>query len=177
MGKHGDRITSVAVIDNNRVISGSYDRSLKGWNLSQPLGEHKEIFTLNHSSPVTAVAVIPNRDLAISGSSDGYLTVWDLGERQEQLSFKGHDGMVKAIAITPDGNYLFSVSSDRCVKMWHVSTDEEVASKQITSFGPGDPLTCCTVASTVASNGAKELTVIVGDESGQIYFLRVENLE
>jgi WD40 repeat protein len=173
LGKHGDRITSVAVIDNNRVISGSYDGSLKGWNLGQPLGEHREIFTLDHSSAVTAVAVISSRDLAISGSSDGYLKVWDLRERQARLSFKGHNGMVEAIVITPDGNYLVSVSCDRSLKMWHVSADEEVTIKKITSFSADYPLTCC----TVASNGAEELTVIVGDELGQICFFRVENLE
>ncbi len=85
--------------------------------------------------------------------------------------------MVKAIAITPDGNYLVSASSDRSVKIWHVSTDEEVTIEQITSFRAEYPLTCCTVASTVASNGSEKLTVIVGDESGQIRFLRPEGLE
>ena len=169
LGEHGDRITSVAVIDKKRVISGSYDKSLKVWNL----GQHRENFTLDHSSPVTAVAVIPDCDRAISGSFDGDLKVWDLREGQAILSFEGHDGMVKAIAVTPDGRYFVSASSDRSVKFWHVSTDEEVASKPITSFGAGYPLTCC----TVASNGSEELTVIVGDESGQIHFLRVEGLE
>ena len=84
--------------------------------------------------------------------------------------------MVAAIAITPDGNYLVSVSSDRLVKIWHISADEEVASKPMTSFEEGYPLTCCAVASTVASNGVEKLTVIIGDESGQIHFLSSRNL-
>lgn len=177
LGEHRDRITSMAVIDSRWLISGSCDGKLKGWNLGQPLSEHREIFTLDCSSPVTAVAVIPDRDLAISGSSDGDLKVWDLRERQATLSFNGHDGMVAAIAITPDGNYLVSASSDGRVKIWHISTDEEVTSEQITYFRAEYPLTCCTVASTVASNGSKELIVIVSDKSGQIRFLRLEGLE
>ena len=179
LGEHGDRITSVAVIDNNRVISGSYDKSLKGWKLD----ERREIFTLDHSFPVTAVAVIPNcdrainRDRAISGSSNGELKVWNLVTCQTEWTFKGHGNAVRAIAVTPDGQRFVSASSDRSVKFWHVSTDEEVTSKPITSFTADYPLTCCTVASTVTSNGSKKLIVIVGDESGQIHFLRVEGSE
>jgi hypothetical protein len=55
-----------------------------------------------HSDAVLAVAVRPDREWAISGSSDGMLKVWDL-ERASTITTFGGDSRLWSCAFAPDG--------------------------------------------------------------------------
>lgn len=180
LGEHGDRIACMAVIDSSRVIYGFCNGTLKGYNLDL----HREIFSFNCSFSVTAVAVIPGRNLAVLGLHDGSLMVYDLEERQVKSPVEGHRGIVKAIAIIPDTNtnYFVSVSdsNDRIVKTWCVSDDGTIApivdsKNKPVEYKTDYPSTCCAVASTVRSNKVERF-IIVGDERGGIEFLQLPNL-
>ncbi len=98
---HTSWVNAVAVTaDCKRAISGSYDKTLKVWDLTTG----KEQFTLNgHSSSVNAVAVTEDGKRAISGSDDNTLKVWDLTTGKEQFTLNGHTSLVNAVAVTEDG--------------------------------------------------------------------------
>ncbi|MFM2064854.1 MAG: hypothetical protein RLZZ507_4525, partial [Cyanobacteriota bacterium] len=78
---HSGSVNAVAVTaDNQRVISGSDDNTVKVWNLQT--GE--ELFTLNgHSDWVQAVAVTADNQRVISGSDDNTVKVWNLQTGEE----------------------------------------------------------------------------------------------
>ena len=61
-----------------------------------------------------------------------------------------------------DAERVVSVSWDRTLRVWNVDTGEQLA-----VFEAEYPLLCCTV--TPDKN-----TIVVGDEIGQIHFLRYE---
>jgi len=96
---HTRPVTSVAVTpDGKQVISGSWDNTLKVWDLETG----KELFPLRgHTRPVTSVAVTPDGKLAISGSWDKTLRVWDLETRKElsiiTLKVPNRMGLLKLI--------------------------------------------------------------------------------
>jgi WD40 repeat protein len=82
-----------------------------------------------------------------------------------QLStLKGHSHGVNAVAITPDGKQVVSVSLDKTLKLWDLATREEL----VTFMGDGTMRSC-----NIAPDGA---TVVVGDVSGRVHFLRLEGL-
>ena len=70
---HSDTVWAVAVSgDGQRVVSASYDGTVKVWDLASG----RELRTLTgHSLPVTAVAVTGDGQRAVSASSDRTLKV------------------------------------------------------------------------------------------------------
>ncbi|CAN3373463.1 hypothetical protein DIURU_003018 [Diutina rugosa] len=54
-----------------------------------------------------------------SASGDGVIKYWNLGTRDETISFKAHYGMVGGLVVTPD-NKLLSCGADKTIKMWSV---------------------------------------------------------
>ncbi|MEG3928195.1 MULTISPECIES: hypothetical protein [unclassified Microcoleus] len=122
--------------------------------------------TLNgHTSLVNAVAVTADGNRVISGSDDKTIKVWDLTTGKEQFTLNGHTSSVNAVAVTADGKRAISGSHDNTLKVWDLTTGNVIA-----SFTGESPIASC----TIAPDG---LTIVAGDESGRVYFLRLEGME
>jgi WD40 repeat protein len=86
-----------------------------------------EVFVqLGHSDNITAVAFSPDGKLALSGSWDNTLKLWDVSNGREIRTFKGHAWTVNAVAFSPDGKLALSGSEDKTLKLWQVSTGREI---------------------------------------------------
>jgi WD40 repeat protein len=83
----------------------------------------------------------------------------------ELATFRRHSSAVNAVAITPDGKQGVSASWDDTLKLWDLATGKVLA----TFTGDGGMHSC-----GMASDG---VTVVAGDNSGRVYFLRLEGLE
>jgi WD40 repeat protein len=121
---HEGEVNAVAVTpDGQRAVSGSWDCTLRVWNLRNGREEH---VLAGHMAQVLDVTVTPDGQRAISGSADGTLKVWNLETGREVCTLFGHMDTVDAVAATPDGRYAISGSGDRLLKMWNLSTGQEV---------------------------------------------------
>lgn len=63
----------MAVLSNERIISGSDDKTIKLWNVNS--GECIQTLT-GHSSCVSSVAVLSN-DKIVSASDDKTIKIWN----------------------------------------------------------------------------------------------------
>ena len=73
---HSSGVTSVAFsADGRYVLSGSYDKTLKLWDVSN--GQEVRTFS-GHSSYVMSVAFSPDGRYALSGSYDHTMKLWDI---------------------------------------------------------------------------------------------------
>ncbi|MEG4380513.1 MULTISPECIES: WD40 repeat domain-containing protein, partial [unclassified Microcoleus] len=118
-----------------------------------------------HSYSVNSVAVTADGKRAISSSSDNTLKVWDLTTEKEEFTLKSHSDWLKAVAVTADGKRAISGSNDNTIKVWDLATGNVIA-----SFACKSSIACC----AIAPDG---LTIVAGDESGRVYFLRLEGME
>ena len=78
------------------------------------------------SGVVTSVAATADGRMALSGSSDGTVKVWDLSISEDQGSTAGHQGQVNSVAVTTDGRLALSASSDRTLKVWDLVAGREL---------------------------------------------------
>jgi hypothetical protein len=120
---------------------------------------------VGHTEGVHAVTMSADGRRAISGSADNTLKLWDLESGAELMTLAGHSSEVNAVALTADGRRAVSGSEDNTLKLWDVDAGEPVAA----FFGEG--------RITSVQLAADRRTVVAGDASGAVHFLRLENAD
>jgi mono/diheme cytochrome c family protein len=80
-----------------------------------------------HTAPIGCVAFSPAGRLAVSGSEDQTVRLWDVATGKELARCTGHTEEVLAVAFTPDGRRVVSGGRDRTVRLWDVATGKELA--------------------------------------------------
>mmetsp|Transcript_10103 Transcript_10103/g.15158 ORF Transcript_10103/g.15158 Transcript_10103/m.15158 type:complete len:414 (+) Transcript_10103:3-1244(+) len=75
-----------------------------------------------HAGTITCLAIHPTFTVAVSGSEDGTIKVWDHESGDYTKTLKGHTNTVRSVAFTPTGTHLASASSDLSIKLWDIST-------------------------------------------------------
>lgn len=145
--------------DGTRLICGSQDGDgiLRVWNLVT--GDVQPIFT-NHESHITAVAVTPDGKYVFSGCLEGKLVLSELTTGKTLHTVAAHSSAINKLVVIDHGNRLISVSYDKTVKLWDLETWESLSFTAEAEFG-----NCCVVL-----DGP---TIVVGDYSGTVHFLRV----
>jgi WD40 repeat protein len=173
---HTQKILAVAVTpDGRKAISASSDKTLKVWDISTltPVGSGfsnpGELHTLlGHSSQVNTVAVTMDGRLAISGSSDRSLKVWDLESGVELRSLRGHADDVEKVVITPDGRRVVSASGDKTIRVWDIKSGEQLHNLH----GPQSIITILMLALDgrwIISSSFEDQTIKIWDiESGKL---------
>ena len=135
---HSDWVNCVAVIDDERIVSGSSDKTLIIWNVDS----RERIHTLYDSSVVRCVAVIngENGEKIISGCDNGTLKIWDFSLGEEINTLTGHQGSVSCVAVI-DNDTIVSGSLDQSLKIWDVESGRAIT----TLTGHEGSVTCVAV--------------------------------
>jgi WD40 repeat protein len=140
------------------IVSGHAGGCLKLWDATKPWSE---LATLQHGSPVFALAVAPDGKTAASGGSDGSIKLWDVAGRKALATLRAHAWVVYALAFAPDGGGLLSGSADGSVKLWELPGCRERAAFQwharwvnCVAFAP-DAMT--------AAAGSDDHTIVIWD--------------
>lgn len=117
-GGHKAAITGVAVDDRGQVFSTSLDHTMKRWGTNG-----KELFTyVGHSGAVHGLALARDGQVALTGSGDKTMKLWETASGKELAVFKGHEGAVTCVALSPGGKLAMSGSEDHTVKLWNAQT-------------------------------------------------------
>ena len=95
-------------------------------SLTPPGGPLRQI-RIGHTSPVCAVAFLPDGCRALSGSGDYTLRLWDLATGGTLRTLEGHTGSINAGAATTDGSRALSGSNDHTLRLWDLANRECLA--------------------------------------------------
>jgi WD40 repeat protein len=75
-----------------------------------------------HSDTVWSVAVRPNSQNILSGSSDRTIKLWDISSGKLLQTFSRHSGSVWSVAVSPNGQRFASGSGDNTADVWDLAT-------------------------------------------------------
>jgi len=107
-----------------RETSGPWLRPLRA-SLDGPGGALVRSL-VGHLNSVTAVALTPDGQMAVSASRDWDLKVWDVASGMALRTLAGHFVPIHAVALTPDGRLAVSGSADETLKVWDVASGREL---------------------------------------------------
>ncbi|PPQ85245.1 hypothetical protein CVT25_010018 [Psilocybe cyanescens] len=73
---------------------------------------------------IYAVTFSMNGAQIASGSTDGFVRIWDASSGEELKILKGHNGVVNSVSFTSDDRWIASGSDDLSVRVWDVWNGE-----------------------------------------------------
>jgi WD40 repeat protein len=119
MEGHTAHVTSVTFSpDASRVVSGSFDKTVRIWNTST--GRLLAVCE-GHTSRVWSVALSPDGTQMASGSEDSTVRIWDT-RTGVQLTVLNHETYVLSVAFSPHAPQIASGSLDMAVRLWDTRT-------------------------------------------------------
>jgi mono/diheme cytochrome c family protein len=111
-----------------QTLINAFPELVRELRLDEPAGQTvagtASDFT-GHTAPIRAIAVSADGKLAVSGSEDRTLRLWDVQTGRELRRFEGHRAAVTAVAFSPDGRRIVSGSADRTLRLWDVESGRE----------------------------------------------------
>ncbi len=114
---HEGVVFSVSVTEDNKIISGSRDNTVRVWDME---GNQLAVCR-GHQDDVRSVCVKKD-DKIVSGSRDKTVRVWDINGNQLAVC-RGHEGGVESVCVTKDDK-IVSGSWDMTVRVWDIDGNQ-----------------------------------------------------
>jgi WD40 repeat protein len=118
---HDKAVAAIALGPDGRLLSGGWDHVACAW---EPGAAKPRARFTDHTDYVTCAAWAGS--LALTGSSDHSLRLWDAASGRAVAPLEGHTSGVSALAVSPDGRFAISGSWDGTVRAWDLVTREAV---------------------------------------------------
>ena len=111
---HTNKIVSLIEIESGKLVSGSYDNTIRIWDINDKIGNEQVI---NESERILSLLEFEKNKI-LSGTGDNSINLWDLENPEQKIfSFKGHELWVNAL-VKCDSNCFASASNDSKIKIW-----------------------------------------------------------
>jgi WD40 repeat protein len=108
--------------DNKSVATGSWDATIKLWDLATQKEKAKlEGQLLAYFS----IAFSPDGRRLAGGGADGSIRLWDTETGLEVGMLKAYNQVVDELAFTNDGDTLVSISNE-AIRLWHAASWNEI---------------------------------------------------
>ncbi|KAJ3024584.1 UNVERIFIED_CONTAM: hypothetical protein HDU68_007985 [Siphonaria sp. JEL0065] len=118
---HSDAVSSLALLNDGSVISGSWDFTLRVWKKGDDGIWFANQTLSGHKNRVTCLSVSRDGATLVSGSTDKRILVWKKepkGGWRLLQALEGHGANIWAVDISTDSSRIVSTSDDSVSKTW-----------------------------------------------------------
>lgn len=112
------------------IVSGSWDRSVKVWNLNNWTLQTNLV---GHSGYVSTVCISPDGSLCASGGKDSTVQLWDLLEGKHLTTLDAGEP-INALTFSPNRYWLCAATANK-VKIWDLES-KTIQDELEGDFGP-----------------------------------------
>ncbi|GEM_PF-1836613 len=77
-----------------------------------------------HKGDVSCLAISPDGLMALSGSVEGEVRLWNLVDGTVKTSLTGHSGRITSVEFCSDGKTMLTGSWDKTCRLWSLSSGE-----------------------------------------------------
>ena len=127
---HAGSISRVKVASSPHIISSSYDRSIKVWDIASG----QAILTLQGHTGAILDFVFCNLAQVVTASRDSTVRLWDIHVGKPFATFSGHKGHVSAITKI-EGSLVATGGQDATVILWDLRQQDPGVKRKL--FAPG----------------------------------------
>ncbi|WP_425405345.1 c-type cytochrome [Hwanghaeella sp.] len=129
----GFPVNDMAVSGDGKVlVVGAADGKVRAFDLSDGSERHEYS---GHEGAVLAVAVNQDGSLIASGATDGYLLLWEGGDKPKERLPVEYYRAVWSIAFTPVADQVYAAGVDSVARGWFVETGQPIGG-ETTPFQP-----------------------------------------
>ena len=118
LDQHQDKVVSLIELSSGKIATGSYDKTIKIWNIKKfecemTLNEEGNVFCLLEFEP----------NLLLSGTDKNTIQLWDINNNKNNYlkKFEGHTLWVNGLVKCND-KYFASCSNDEDIRIWNFTT-------------------------------------------------------
>jgi WD40 repeat protein len=165
---HLDSITAVVFVDNQHLISSSWDDTLHIWDLSTGKSSRwtnsGRIASSNSAldgQATTPLAVSPDNSLMASALwKDVILSKVLSSGDTAHYNLSAHKKEVTAVAFSPNQDFIVSGSKDTTVRIWNVSDQTQILDAM---FGHSDEISSVAYSynNKLVASGSKDKTICI----------------
>lgn len=120
---HTETISSLQLSqDGKRLLTASWDGSIRLWDIATGLMERK--FTGTRGA-VHAAIFNPSEKFIFTAGADRTVRMWETATGKIVKTLIGHQGEVTSLQLTSDEKMLISHSLDGATKFWDLTSDKE----------------------------------------------------
>jgi len=120
---HSDVISSMRLTaDGQKLLSASWDGSIRLWNIGSGLMEQK--FSGHRGAVHVAIFSQDGKNI-FSAGADRQIRVWDITSAKTIKTFEGHKAEITSLLFSPDNKMLISHSLDGATKFWDLNSGKE----------------------------------------------------
>lgn len=133
--------------EENILISGGWDKTIRVWNLKTLTSSH---FNTNIELVTAIVLKSTSQQVIYAGTGNSSIQSYDLNRGESSQSFEGHTQGILVLALSPDEKVLVSGSLDSTLRVWNLENQKEIAAighsfpihQAVFQDNPDNPLLC-----------------------------------
>ena len=156
---HEDAVSAL-VSRGSSLVTASWDAAVKVWAMREADIDRQAVHELHeHETPIKALAVDEEGKVAVSGSEDGMVIVWDLRQGRKVRVVEDTTEEITALAMLPGGKEFVVASGEADVKRYGVGGEV------VATYACGENV------HAVVAEGEVGGRVLVGGEEGVLRWL------